>query len=67
MKDEEDAHCDSHFQEELDSLKVCMACIVSLLKQTLRNIFGKGPSNHVVTFAQTQATIQLEERMSEHG
>jgi hypothetical protein len=66
MKDEEHAHRDSHFQEELDFLKVCIACIVSLLEQTLRNTFGKGPSNHAVTFAQTQASIQPEERMSEY-
>jgi hypothetical protein len=51
MKDEEHAHRDSHFQEDLDSLNFYMACIVSLLEQILRNTFGKGPSNDAVTFA----------------
>jgi hypothetical protein len=45
MKDEEHTHCDAHFQEELDSLKVNMACIASLLKKTLRNTSGEGLSN----------------------
>jgi hypothetical protein len=45
MKDEERAYRDTHFQEELDSWKVSMACITNLLKQTLRNASGEYPSN----------------------
>jgi hypothetical protein len=50
MKDEERAHCDAHFQEELESLKVSVASLINFLKQTLRNTFGEGPSNRPVTF-----------------
>jgi hypothetical protein len=58
MKDKEHAHRDSHFQGELDSLKLNMACITSILEKTLKNISGKGPSDWPATFAQIQATIQ---------
>jgi hypothetical protein len=51
MKDEEHVHYDARFQEELDSLKINMAHITSLLEQTLKKIFGKGPSNRFVSFA----------------
>jgi hypothetical protein len=45
MEDEERAHCDAHFQEELHSLKVSMSHTLSLLEKTLRNTYGKGPTN----------------------
>jgi hypothetical protein len=57
MEDEEHTHCDAHFKEVLNSLKVRMVRIASLLEQTLRNTSGEGPSNRPVTFAQTQAII----------
>jgi len=50
MKDEERAHHDAYFQEELESLKTSVACLTSLLKQTLRNTSSEGPSNQPVTF-----------------
>ena len=53
MKDEERAHYDAHFQEELESLKVSVASLINLLKQILRNTFGKNPSNQPVTFVHT--------------
>jgi len=67
MEDEECAHRDAHFQEELKSLKTSMGRLTSLLEQTLRNASGEGPSNRPVTFNQTPITAQPEERMSEHG
>jgi hypothetical protein len=67
MEDEERAHRDAHFQEELESLKTSMARLTSLLEQTLRNTSGEGPSNRPVTFNQIPAIPQPEERMSEHG
>jgi len=67
MEDEERAHRDAYFQEELESLKTSVVRLTSLLEQTLRNTFGEGPSNQPVTFNQTPTTTQLEERMSEHG
>jgi len=45
MKDEERAHRDAHFQEELESLKASMARLIGLLEQKLRNSSGEGPSN----------------------
>jgi len=45
MEDEERAHYDAYFQEELGSLKTSVARLTSLLKQTLRNTSGEGPSN----------------------
>jgi hypothetical protein len=53
MEDEEHIHCDAHFQEELDFLKINMVCIASLLKQTLKTISGDDSSNQPVTFVQT--------------
>ena len=53
MKDEERAHRDAHFQEELESLKVSVARLTSLLEQAFRNASGEGSSNRSVTFAQT--------------
>jgi hypothetical protein len=50
MKDEELAHCDAYFQEELGSLKVSMAHMTSLLEQMLRNTFGESLSNQPATF-----------------
>jgi len=67
MEDEEHAHRDAHFQEELESLKTSVARLTSLLEQRLRNASGEGPSNRPVTFNQTPITAQPEERMSEHG
>eukprot|EP00258_Populus_trichocarpa_P031831 XP_024447850.1 uncharacterized protein LOC112325480 [Populus trichocarpa] len=67
MEDEEHAHRDAHFQEELESLKTSVARLTSLLEQTLRNASGEGPSNRPVTFNQTPITAQPEERMSEQG
>jgi hypothetical protein len=67
MEDEEHAHRDAHFQEELESLKTSVARLTSLLEQKLRNASGEGPSNRPVTFNQTLITAQPKERMSEHG
>jgi len=67
MEDEERAHRDAHFQEELESLKTSVARLTSLLEQTLRNTSGEGPSNRPVTFNQIPIIAQPEERMSEHG
>jgi hypothetical protein len=50
MKDEERAHCDAHFQEELESLKASVARLTSLLKHTLRNASSEGLSNRPITF-----------------
>jgi hypothetical protein len=50
MEDEERAHRDAHFQEELEPLKTSVARLTSLLKQTLRNISSEGPSNRSVIF-----------------
>jgi hypothetical protein len=67
MEDEERAHRDVHFQEELESLKANVAHLTSLLEQTLRNASGEGPSNQPAIFVQPPATTQPEETMSEHG
>ena len=45
MEDEEYAHRNAHFQEELEFLKANMARLIRLLEQTLRNASGEGPSN----------------------
>ena len=45
MENEECAHCDAYFQEELESLIVSVDSLTSLLKQALRNAYGEGPSN----------------------
>jgi oligoendopeptidase F len=44
MEDEERAHRDTHFQEELESLKANMTRFTSLLNQTCGNVSGKGPT-----------------------
>jgi hypothetical protein len=67
MEDEERAHRDAHFQEELESLKASVARLTSLFEQTLRNASGEGPSNQPAIFVQPPATAQPEETMSEHG
>ena len=67
MEDEERAHHDAYFQEELESLKASVACFTSLLEQTLKNSSGEGPSNNLAIFVQPPATAQPEETMSEHG
>jgi hypothetical protein len=41
MEDEERAHRDAHFQEELESLKTSVARLTSLLEQKLKNNSGK--------------------------
>jgi hypothetical protein len=65
MKDEERSHHDTYFQEELNSLKVSVARIASVLEQALRNAYGESPSNRLVTFVQTQTTTQLKEMVGE--
>jgi len=67
MEDEERAHHDAHFQEELESLKASVARLTSLLEQTLRNASGEGPSNWPAIFVQPPATAQPEETISENG
>jgi len=67
MEDEERAHRDAHFQEELESLKASVARLTSLLEQTLRNASSEGPSNRPNIFVQTPTMAQPEETMSEHG
>jgi hypothetical protein len=44
MEDEERAHRDAYFQEELESLKAIVTHLTSLLEQTLRNTSSEGPS-----------------------
>ena len=56
MEDEERAHRDSYFQEELESLKANVAHLTSLLEKALTNVSGEGPSNMPVIFVQTQTT-----------
>jgi hypothetical protein len=67
MEDKEHAHRDAYFREDLESLKASMACLTSLLKQTLRNVSDEGPSNRLVIFNQTSTAAQPEERMTKHG
>jgi len=67
MEDEERHHRDAYFQEKLESLKASVALVTSLLKQTLRNTFGEGPSNRPIIFVQTPTTAQSKEIMGEHG
>jgi hypothetical protein len=63
MEDEERAHRNAHFQEELESLKAKVTRLTSLLEQTLRNAYGEGPSNQPITFVQTPIIAQHEEKM----
>jgi hypothetical protein len=44
MEDEERAHRDTYFQEELESLKANMTRLTSLLNQTCGNGSGKCPT-----------------------
>jgi hypothetical protein len=67
MEDEEQAHRDVYFQEELESLKTSVACLTSLLEQTLENTFGEVPSNQPIIFFQTPTSAQSKEIMGEHG
>ena len=67
MEDEERAQRKAYLHEELESLKISVAHLTSLLKQTLRNTSSEGPSNQPITFDPAPTTIQPEERMSEHG
>ena len=67
MEDEERAHRDAHFQEELKYLKANVVHLTSLLEQTLRNASGEDLSNRPAIFIQPPAIAQLEETMSEHG
>lgn len=66
MKDEERVHCDAHFKKELEFLKTSVACLTSLLEQTLKNIFGNDLSNQPVTFNQTPTITQPGKRICEH-
>jgi hypothetical protein len=52
--------------EELESLKVSVARLTSLLEQAIRNVSGEGPSNQPVTFVQT-LTTQPKEIIGEHS
>ena len=61
MKDKERAYREALFQEELDSLKVSVARLTSLLEQALRNTYGEGPSTRPATFQPNQ----LEEIIGE--
>ena len=45
MEDEECAYREAHFQEELDSLKVSVARLTSLLEQLLKNASSEGLFN----------------------
>ena len=65
MEDEEHAHCDAHFQDELDSLKASVASLTNLLEQTLRNTSGEGPSTRPVVATQTQVMKHHEEAIRE--
>jgi len=66
MEDEERAHRDAHFQEELESLKASVARLISLLEQTLINVSGEGPSNQPAIYVRPSAMTQPEETISEH-
>jgi len=50
MKDEEHSHRDSHFQEELDSLKINMASIANLVEKMQKKFSSEGSSNRPMTF-----------------
>ena len=65
MEDEECAHCDALFQEELDSLKASVICLTSLLKQALRNASSEGPSTRPATVTKTQGMNHHEEVIGE--
>ncbi|KAL3596508.1 hypothetical protein D5086_008145 [Populus alba] len=67
MEDEERAQREAYLHEELESLKISVAHLTSLLKQTLRNTSDEGPSNQPITFVPAPTTVQPEERMNEHG
>lgn len=67
MEDEERAQREAYLHDELESLKISVAHLTSLLKQTLRNTSDEGPSNRPITFDPAPTTVQPEERMSEHG
>jgi hypothetical protein len=54
IEDEERAYREANFQEELDSLKVSVARLTSLLEQELRNTSGEGPSTRPATFPANQ-------------
>ena len=67
MEDEERAQREAYLHDELESLKISVAHLTSLLKQTLRNTSDEGPSNQPITFDPAPTSVQPEERMSEHG
>jgi hypothetical protein len=50
MEGKERAHHDTHFQEELESLKASVARLTSLLEPTFRNASGESPSNQPAIF-----------------
>ena len=55
MENEERAHQDAHFKEELNTLKDSAARLTSLLEQALRNASSEGPLTRPITVTQTQA------------
>ncbi|KAL3597067.1 hypothetical protein D5086_008704 [Populus alba] len=65
MKDEERAYREAHFQEELDSLKVSMARLTSLLEQALRNTSSEGPSTRPAIFPANQPEETMGEQTQE--
>jgi len=65
MEDEERAYREAHFQEELDSLKVSVAPLTSLLEQALRNTSSEGPSTRPATFPANQPEEIIGEQAQE--
>jgi len=62
MEGEERAHRDAHFQEELESLKVSVAHLTSLLEQTLRNASGEGPPTCLLFLFSLQQQLNLKKQ-----
>lgn len=44
MENEERAHQDAHFQEELNAMKDSVAHLTNFLEEALRNASSEGPS-----------------------
>ena len=65
MEKKEHAHCDAHFQDELDSLKASVGSLTSLLEQVLRNTSSESPSTRPAVTAQTQGMNHHEEVIGE--
>jgi hypothetical protein len=62
MEGEERAHRDTHFQEELETLKASVARHTSLLEKTLRNASSEGPSNWPAIFFSLWKQINLKKQ-----